>query len=97
MQFLNNLTKNLVVIDEAQAIKNPKTAQAKAVKKMKVPVRIAMSGRLVENRLSEYWSIFDFSSFFIVSTKKRLVLMKDKSQTQVNKLAIISYDDRILN
>ncbi len=51
-----------VVIDEAQAIKNPKTAQTKAVKKMKAPVRIAMSGTPVENRLSEYWSIFDFSN-----------------------------------
>lgn len=49
-----------VVIDEAQNIKNPATAQAKAIKKMKAPIRIAMSGTPVENRLSEYWSIFDF-------------------------------------
>ncbi|MEN0002565.1 MAG: DEAD/DEAH box helicase, partial [Bacteroidota bacterium] len=51
-----------VVIDEAQNIKNPTTAQTKAVKKMKASVRIAMSGTPVENRLSEYWSIFDFSN-----------------------------------
>lgn len=49
-----------VVIDEAQNIKNPNTEQAKAVKKLKTQVRIAMSGTPVENRLSEYWSIFDF-------------------------------------
>lgn len=51
-----------VIIDEAQNIKNPATAQTKAVKKIKAPVRIAMSGTPVENRLSEYWSIFDFSN-----------------------------------
>lgn len=49
-----------VIIDEAQNIKNPTTAQSKAVKKIKAPVKIAMSGTPVENRLTEYWSIFDF-------------------------------------
>lgn len=49
-----------VVIDEAQNIKNPATAQSKAIKKIKAPIRIAMSGTPVENRLSEYWSIFDY-------------------------------------
>lgn len=51
-----------LVIDEAQAIKNPGTAQTKAIKKIKAPIKIAMSGTPVENRLSEYWSIFDFSN-----------------------------------
>ena len=51
-----------VVIDEAQNIKNPTTAQTKAVKKIKAPVKIAMSGTPVENRLTEYWSIFDFAN-----------------------------------
>ncbi|MBK7335343.1 MAG: DEAD/DEAH box helicase [Saprospirales bacterium] len=51
-----------VVIDEAQNIKNPATAQTKAVKAIAAPVRIAMSGTPVENRLSEYWSIFDFTN-----------------------------------
>lgn len=51
-----------VIIDEAQHIKNPGTAQTKAVKKIKAPVKIAMSGTPVENRMSEYWSIFDFAN-----------------------------------
>jgi SNF2 family DNA or RNA helicase/uncharacterized Zn finger protein len=51
---------SVVIIDEVQNIKNPHTEQTKAVKKLKAPVRIAMSGTPVENRLSEYWSIFDF-------------------------------------
>ncbi|MFK7773266.1 MAG: SNF2-related protein [Saprospiraceae bacterium] len=52
----------LLAIDEAQNIKNPSTAQTKAIKKIKATVRIAMSGTPVENRLSEYWSIFDFTN-----------------------------------
>ncbi len=51
-----------VIIDEAQNIKNPSTEQTKAIKKLKAPVKIAMSGTPVENRLSEYWSIFDFTN-----------------------------------
>ncbi|MBK7410147.1 MAG: DEAD/DEAH box helicase [Saprospirales bacterium] len=52
----------VVVVDEAQNIKNPKTEQTKAIKKIEAPVRIAMSGTPVENRLSEYWSIMDFTN-----------------------------------
>ncbi len=52
----------VVVIDESQNIKNPGTAQTKAVKKIKAPVKIAMSGTPVENRLSDYWSVFDFAN-----------------------------------
>ncbi len=49
-----------LVIDEAQNVKNPDTAQTKAVKKIPAGIKIAMSGTPVENRLMEYWSIFDF-------------------------------------
>jgi SNF2 family DNA or RNA helicase/uncharacterized Zn finger protein len=49
-----------VVIDEAQAIKNPSSGQSEAIKMLQSPRKIALSGTPVENRLSEYWSIFDF-------------------------------------
>lgn len=51
---------DLVIIDEAQNIKNPRTDQAKAVKSIGAKSYIAMSGTPVENRLMELWSIFDF-------------------------------------
>jgi SNF2 family DNA or RNA helicase/uncharacterized Zn finger protein len=60
---INDLAKKkwaMTVIDEAQNIKNPHTNQTKAIKRLKSPVKIAMSGTPVENRLREYWSIFDF-------------------------------------
>ncbi|HWR73136.1 MAG TPA: DEAD/DEAH box helicase, partial [Nitrospirota bacterium] len=49
-----------VVLDEAQAIKNPGTKQTKAVKQLHAVNRIAMTGTPVENRLSDLWSLFDF-------------------------------------
>jgi SNF2 family DNA or RNA helicase len=50
----------VLILDEAQNIKNPQTGQTKAIKKFKANIKIAMTGTPVENRLSEYWSIFDF-------------------------------------
>jgi superfamily II DNA or RNA helicase len=50
----------LVVLDEAQAIKNPAARQTKAVKQLKAEARIALTGTPVENRLSDLWSLFDF-------------------------------------
>ncbi len=50
----------IIVIDEAQNIKNPDTDQTKAVKSLKADGYIAMSGTPVENRLTDLFSIFDF-------------------------------------
>jgi non-specific serine/threonine protein kinase len=49
-----------VVLDEAQAIKNPAAKQTKAIKSMKSRWRLALTGTPVENRLGDLWSIFDF-------------------------------------
>jgi len=59
---LNKIDLSFVIIDEAQNIKNTTTEQTKAVKKLKSPIKIAMSGTPVENRLSEYWSLLDFTN-----------------------------------
>ena len=51
----------LAVLDEAQAIKNPGSKQTREVKKLQARTRIALTGTPVENRLSDLWSIFDFT------------------------------------
>jgi non-specific serine/threonine protein kinase len=48
-----------VVLDEAQQVKNPYTAQAKAVQQVRAARRIAMTGTPVENRLSDLWAIMN--------------------------------------
>lgn len=50
----------MVVLDEAQYIKNHATKTTRAVKRLAAPLRFALTGTPVENRLSELWSIFDF-------------------------------------
>src|SRR3954452_12526460 len=49
-----------VILDEAQAIKNPNARQTKAAKALKARARIALTGTPVENQLGDLWSIFDF-------------------------------------
>ncbi len=52
----------LMVVDEAQAIKNPATKQAQAIKSYKAAARVALTGTPVENHLEDYWSIFDYTN-----------------------------------
>lgn len=50
----------VVVLDEAQAIKNPGARQTRAVKQLQADGRVALTGTPVENRLGDLWSLFDF-------------------------------------
>lgn len=52
----------MVVLDEAQAIKNSTSAQTRAVKKLHSQGRVILSGTPVENHLGDLWSLFDFCS-----------------------------------
>jgi non-specific serine/threonine protein kinase len=58
--WLGTIPWRLVVLDEAQAIKNPAAKQTKTVKQLRADTRIALTGTPIENRLSDLWSIFDF-------------------------------------
>ncbi|HEX4171383.1 MAG TPA: DEAD/DEAH box helicase [Acetobacteraceae bacterium] len=60
MPALAEITWRLVILDEAQAIKNPSTKQARAAKALRAQARIALTGTPVENSLGDLWSIFDF-------------------------------------
>lgn len=60
--LLKKMKWHIMVIDEAQNIKNTDTAQTKAVKSIKAENFVALSGTPVENRLSELWSIMDYSN-----------------------------------
>lgn len=62
IKILSKTKWGFLAIDEAQNIKNTSTEQTKAIKKIKTERVVAMSGTPVENRLSEYWSIFDFAN-----------------------------------
>lgn len=67
---LKKQTWSVVVVDEAQNIKNSDTAQSKAIRSLSANHCVAMSGTPVENRLSEYWSIMDFVNSGYLGTLK---------------------------
>jgi non-specific serine/threonine protein kinase len=50
----------LVVLDEAQAIRNAGSAQSKAVRQLRSAGRVILTGTPVENHLGDLWSLFDF-------------------------------------
>lgn len=67
---LKKLKWELLVIDEAQNIKNTATAQTKAVNSINAKSHIAMSGTPVENRLSEFWSIMNYANKGLLGSLK---------------------------
>ena len=58
--WLAELRWRLVILDEAQAIRNPATRQSRAARKLAADARIALTGTPVENRLGDLWALFDF-------------------------------------
>jgi SNF2 family DNA or RNA helicase len=57
---LDGVDWSMVVLDEAQNIKNPSAKQTQAARALKASTRIALTGTPVENRLTELWSIMTF-------------------------------------
>jgi non-specific serine/threonine protein kinase len=60
LPWLRETDWRLVVLDEAQAIKNPASRQTSAVKELRAQARIALTGTPVENRVGDLWSLFSF-------------------------------------
>ncbi|HEX9062213.1 MAG TPA: DEAD/DEAH box helicase, partial [Clostridia bacterium] len=70
LEWLKDNEWDMIILDEAQAIKNPGTKQTKTVKQLKARSRIALTGTPVENRLSDLWSIFDFLNKGLLGSAK---------------------------
>jgi SNF2 family DNA or RNA helicase len=51
-----------VILDEAQAIKNPDSQIAQAAYRLRGEFRLALTGTPVENRLDELWSLYHFAA-----------------------------------
>jgi SNF2 family DNA or RNA helicase len=58
--LLKDARWDYAILDEAQAIKNPRTASAKAARLLDARHRLVLSGTPVENHLGELWSLFEF-------------------------------------
>jgi len=71
LTWLTELDWGLVMLDEAQAIKNAASAQTKTVKKLPALTRIAMTGTSVKNKLGDLWSLFDFCCSGLLGSAKQ--------------------------
>ncbi|MGH9407626.1 MAG: DEAD/DEAH box helicase [Terriglobia bacterium] len=75
LSWLEQIPWNLVVLDEAQAIKNPDAKQTRAAKKLRARARFALTGTPIENRLGDLWSIFDFLNPGLLGSPKEFTTL----------------------
>lgn len=60
VELLASVEWDFVVLDEGHAIRNPKTAVTRAVKRLTATHRCLLSGTPIQNSVEELWSLFDF-------------------------------------
>ena len=81
--WLSDVDWRMIVLDEAQAIKNAGAAQTRAIKKIPGKIRVALTGTPVENHPGDLWSLFDFCQPGLLGTAaefKRFVKAKDAKE-----------------
>ncbi len=62
-----------IVLDEAQAIKNPANETTQQLRRIASPSRIALTGTPIENGLGDLWSILDFTNPGLVGTRPAFI------------------------
>ena len=86
--WLQQQAWQLLVLDEAHAIKNPAARQSKAVKNLNANARIALTGTPIENRLSDLWSLFDFLNPGLLGSARRFKgFVKSLSEREADQYA----------
>lgn len=94
MEDLQQTDWDLVILDEAQAIKNPSSKQTKSIKSLKAKKRIALTGTPIENDLTNLWSLYDFLNKGLLGTStefKRFASSLNENPSGYSKLkAMIS-------
>ena len=68
LPWLSQIPWNFMILDEAQAIKNPSAKQTEFVKQLRANTRIALTGTPLENSLLDLWSILDFACPSLLAT-----------------------------
>jgi SNF2 family DNA or RNA helicase len=89
--ILKDVEFDYVILDEAQAVKNPATAAAKSVRLLKGRHRLALSGTPIENHLGELWSLFEFlNPGFLGSAAAFKAAGIGRSQSDPEELAMLA-------
>jgi non-specific serine/threonine protein kinase len=88
-RFLQNHAWHYLILDEAQAIKNPGTRQTRVLKTYTAENRLILTGTPIENRLSDLWSLFDFINPGLLGTAaefKRFAKTLDRDRSRYGTL-----------
>jgi len=70
LAWLREIPWDFLILDEAQALKNPGARQTRAVKALQARWRLILTGTPLENRLGDLWSLFDFLSPGLLGSAK---------------------------
>jgi SNF2 family DNA or RNA helicase len=83
--WLSKIKWDVIVLDEAQAIRNPSTKQTRTAKMLNSGSRLALTGTPIENRLGDLWSLFDFLQPGLLGSRERFGrFTKELSQRSKN-------------
>jgi SNF2 family DNA or RNA helicase len=87
---LREMEFHQVILDEAQAIKNPASQSAKACRLVQARHRLAMTGTPVENRLGDLWSIFEFLNPGMLGRSSNIRLFSGRTLPDKESLELLS-------
>ena len=73
IEALEGIEWQRVVLDEAQAIKNPTSEAARELRRLRAGSRLALTGTPIENGLGDLWSILDFTNPGLVGGRSAFV------------------------
>jgi len=83
IEMLKEVEWDCVIVDEAQAIKNPEAMASKATKLLRAQFRLAMTGTPIENSVQDLFSISDFTNPGFLNGHKRSSQLKLSEETRV--------------
>ncbi len=92
-ELIEKISFEGVILDEAQNIKNPRTRQSKAARRLKGRFRMTLTGTPLENRPLDLWSIMDFLNEGLLGTRTNFVqtlehpIVKQRSRSTMSTLA----------
>ncbi|RAP26181.1 hypothetical protein DID74_02380 [Candidatus Marinamargulisbacteria bacterium SCGC AG-333-B06] len=75
IEYLKAVLFETILVDEAQAIKNPQAQVSKAIKQLSAKFKLVMTGTPIENHLQDIWNLFDFVMPNYLGSKSQFELL----------------------
>ncbi len=79
---LEEISWSTVVLDEAQAVKNPASETAQQLRRLDARCRVTLTGTPIENGLGDLWSIMDFCNPGLLGARNRFIAEMSKATKQ---------------